>query len=564
MGPVPFAFHGPLVSARLPAWRRVWANLARSRTAALWAGAARAVETAPAPQEPWLPLVEAGRDFATDMYRGRVRFADHAADLHGTSPFDHAGPPAWSAVLHGFGWLRPLGQAAHGGGTPLARANARALVSDWIAAFGLRLDHPAWDPALAATRLDSWLTHGAWLMDGADDDLVSRFRRSLAVHVRALRTMRAGATDPVRAEVTASLALAQALVDGRAPAPPARRDVAQLSRAGLKAALLLWSRHARAHAAAGGEGVAAPELAGWLAAFQHAEGTFARFVQNDEPFEPVPETLADALEAATPSSRNALVRHREVDGTVLLVASGVTANVGAFELSDAAGRIVCSCGRGPAAPALAAALASPRAHSTLTLEAFSQPEEEPSVPTRADIETGEGGKLEVAHDRFRDLGATHARMLELTASGLNGMETLAAETASDREVVVRFHLHPDITPTPRGDNAVRLTRGAGSPGGARRDGPRRDASPANGGWTFFCLDATLTVEETALFAEGGPPVPSRQIVLRRPLENGCEIRWVFARDRADKGRATRSAPVENARTENAQTENAGAEDARAE
>lgn len=513
------------MNAPPPLWRRAWGGVARSRVARLWAGTARAVKPAAAPLEPWLPPVEVDARFADEMYHGRLRLAGHRAELHGTSPFDHPGPPQWQAALHGFGWLRPLVEAD----TPLSRANAQAQVADWIEFFGTRLAHPAWTPEVAATRLDSWLTHGAWLADGMGADATQRFRRSVAFHVRALRALRPAANRLARAEVGGALALAQALTGGGASNVVSRREIAELPQAGLRAALLLWSRLARAHEAAGdasgGGGVAAPELAGWLAAQQHAStsdggGAFARFVQDDRPFAPVPQTLRDALRGAAPSSRNPLVAHREADGAVLLVARGVTANVGAFELSDGRGRVVCSCGRGEVAPALSAALSSPRAHSTLTLEAFAQPDETPSVPSVARVD---GEPVKVTHDRFRDFGVTHTRMLDLATDGLNGADTLSVSTRSDREVVVRFHLHPDVRPRPRGDNAVQLVRGG------------------EVGWTFFCLDAPVSLEETALFAEGGAPVPSRQIVLRRPLNQGGEIRWAFARSAPARERVREAA-----------------------
>ena len=50
---------------------------------------------------------------------------------------------AWAEALAGFGWLRHLRAAD----TALARANARALVNDWIAQCGRPRTGPAWSPA---------------------------------------------------------------------------------------------------------------------------------------------------------------------------------------------------------------------------------------------------------------------------------------------------------------------------------------------------------------------------------------------------------------------------------
>src|SRR5450432_901956 len=66
---------------------------------------------------------------AEDIYAGHFSLAGKAVSTHGHSPFTIAGSSlAWSQALQGFGWLRHLRAAD----TALSRANARALVEDWL------------------------------------------------------------------------------------------------------------------------------------------------------------------------------------------------------------------------------------------------------------------------------------------------------------------------------------------------------------------------------------------------------------------------------------------------
>src|SRR6201996_5837190 len=66
---------------------------------------------------------------AAEIYAGRFVFAGKIVTCHGRSIFDLEPPSEdWEVSLLGFGWLRHLRAAD----TALTRANARALVDDWI------------------------------------------------------------------------------------------------------------------------------------------------------------------------------------------------------------------------------------------------------------------------------------------------------------------------------------------------------------------------------------------------------------------------------------------------
>ena len=70
---------------------------------------------------------------ASEIYAGRFAFAGKVVICDGRSPFEIAPPSEeWAAALLGFGWLRHLRAAESG----ITRANARALVDEWIIAAG--------------------------------------------------------------------------------------------------------------------------------------------------------------------------------------------------------------------------------------------------------------------------------------------------------------------------------------------------------------------------------------------------------------------------------------------
>ena len=94
---------------------------------------------------------------ASEIYAGRFAFAGKVVICDGRSPFEIA-PPSdeWAATLLGFGWLRHLRAAESG----ITRANARALVDEWISLQGGY--HPvAWRPEILARRIMQLAQPGA-------------------------------------------------------------------------------------------------------------------------------------------------------------------------------------------------------------------------------------------------------------------------------------------------------------------------------------------------------------------------------------------------------------------
>ncbi|NBX86207.1 MAG: hypothetical protein EBQ80_03060, partial [Proteobacteria bacterium] len=85
----------------------------------------------------------------------------------------------WVFNLHYFEWLADLRAAGK-------RAEAQALVADWLVAFGHY--HPlAWHPYPTSLRLVAWLTHGKWLLEEADAEFAKAFYAAVARQADYLR-----------------------------------------------------------------------------------------------------------------------------------------------------------------------------------------------------------------------------------------------------------------------------------------------------------------------------------------------------------------------------------------
>src|SRR5438067_2981902 len=98
---------------------------------------------------------------ASEIYGGRFAFAGKIVVCDGRSPFEMVPPSEeWAESLLGFGWLRHLRAAE----SAITRANARALVDEWITLQGSW--HPmAWRPEIVARRIIAWLRQATLILD---------------------------------------------------------------------------------------------------------------------------------------------------------------------------------------------------------------------------------------------------------------------------------------------------------------------------------------------------------------------------------------------------------------
>ena len=114
---------------------------------------------------------------AADIYAGYFAFGGKIVNAHGRSPFElEPRTDAWARALSSFSWLRHLRAAD----TAIAKANARALVEDFLAASGKPTSHsPAWETRTAARRLLAWLSQSPIILFGADRVFYRRFMKGI-------------------------------------------------------------------------------------------------------------------------------------------------------------------------------------------------------------------------------------------------------------------------------------------------------------------------------------------------------------------------------------------------
>ena len=128
---------------------------------------------------------------ANEIYGGYFSFDGKTVSAQGRSPFALTPPSnSWRRSLAGFSWLRHLRAADKA----LARANAQALVADFMSIRKAAAGDPAFEPAVVARRTLAWLAHSPLLLDGADREFYDRFMASLAQGVRRAVRALAGKT----------------------------------------------------------------------------------------------------------------------------------------------------------------------------------------------------------------------------------------------------------------------------------------------------------------------------------------------------------------------------------
>ena len=141
------------------------------------------------PQE----LRSADPSFWHEVEEGHFGLACQVAELKGASPFRIKAPSqAWAREVHGFGWLRHLAATEDGA----AFEAARELVLDWIAEQK-KPSGIAYEPAVIARRVISWIAQANMLLEGTDAKTYARIMASLSEQLVALNTTWRNAPDGV-------------------------------------------------------------------------------------------------------------------------------------------------------------------------------------------------------------------------------------------------------------------------------------------------------------------------------------------------------------------------------
>jgi uncharacterized heparinase superfamily protein len=495
---------------------------------------------------------------ASDIYAGYFAFAGRTLRTHGESPFDSDPPSeAWAEALHGFGWLRHM----HAADTAIARANARALVEDFMSRKRERGDI-ARRPAVAARRLISLLSHSPLLLEGADHAFYERFLRHLSRLAERLDLALAGAVEG-GARLNGLIAVTFAAICLDAPDGRRRRldyalsdeldrqilpDGGHLSRnPRILIELLLDLLPLRETFLARGieppRGVlmAIERMMPHLRLFRHGDGALALFNGMGTTPPDVMATLAAYDDArARPIEQAAYSGYSRLTGErgIVVVDAGapprgahsVEAHAGclSFEFSSGAQRLVVNCGTSRfGSDALRLAARSTAAHSTLTLDdrssaTFGRVLGEMRVvagPTDVRVarqDREEGQEWVGSHDGYsRALGAVHTRRLLLARDGatLTGEDEIALDAArAALPAVVRFHLHPGVRPS-----LIREGEGA------------MLALPNGEVWAFEASGLAVSIEESIFLAGAAGGQRTEQLSVAFDAAVTPRIGWRFSR-----------------------------------
>ncbi len=505
---------------------------------------------------------------AAEIYAGRFAFAGKVVICDGRSPFEIIPPSEeWAVNLLSFGWLRHLRAAESG----ITRANARALVDEWIALQGAW--HPiAWRPDVLAHRLTAWFTHAPLILHDADDRFYRRFLRSLARQLRYLRhTVKETPDGLPRIEALIALTYAALCMAGqmRSLRSAVSQLVAEVERQvladgghisrnpGALIELLLDLLPLRQAFAA--RNVPPPpalnnavdRMIPMLRFFRHNDGNFAHFNgMGPTPPDLVATVLAydDTRGLAPTNAPYSGYQRIEARDLLVLMDTGCPppfsvsqeAHAGclSFELSWQQHRIVVNCGLPTINRETWRQVArATAAHSTVVLSdtsscrfletgAFKRLIGTPIVsgPRHVPVareEYGSSTVLRASHDGYADrFYLVHQRMLMLAADGnrLDGEDSFAP--ASERsgnakindEFAVRFHLHPTVKANRLADTrSVMLML------------PNKDV------WTFDAYDSQVEIEESVYLAGSDGPRRTVQIVIYGHARTVDRVRWSFTR-----------------------------------
>jgi uncharacterized heparinase superfamily protein len=505
---------------------------------------------------------------AAEIYAGRFVFAGKIVTCHGRSIFDLEPPSEdWEVALLGFGWLRHLRAAD----TALTRANARALVDDWISNPSHR--RPAARRAdVLSRRVISLLSQAPLVLSDTDGKFYRRYLRGLTREIRYLRYTMLDIPDGVPrlqvliAQCYASLCLANQARHIRSATRKLSDELLRqilpdgghISRnPGALIELLIDLLPLRQTFAA--RNIAPPpallnaidRMMPMLRFFRHGDGTIALFNgMSGTPSDLLATLLAYDDTRGTPmaSMPHSGFQRLEAGATTVIMDTGLPpppsvsheAHAGclSFELSSGASRIVINCGMPSTGRDNWRAFArSTVAHSTLTCHELSSCQfVELSAMKRllhgAPIVSGplnmenyrkvvaNGELLTTSHDGYVPrFSVIHRRVLMVAHDGsrLDGEDTVSPAPggrtrANQTDYALRFHLHPSV-------KASRLSDARG----VMLVLPNRDV------WTFEALDDKVELEDSVFLAGNDGPRRTAQIVIRQDLRQASSIRWSFVR-----------------------------------
>jgi len=505
---------------------------------------------------------------ASDIYAGYFVFAGKSANTHGQSPFEITPPSeAWYTSLTSFSWLRHLRAAD----SALARANARALVGDWIHQRGKPAQTPDWQADIAARRLLAFLSQSPLILDGADRDFYRRFMRALGVHSKFLqRCLNDGLEGEAR--LTCAIAIAELGLCAQGMNLVAKRgtkllvdelkdqilpDGGHISRnPQVLVDLLLHLLPLRQAYAA--RGTSAPQMLlnaidrmmPMLRLFRHGDGSMALFNgMGPTAAHAVATVLAydDARAAPLAHAPHSGYERLEAGETIIIMDCGAPppprfsreahASALSFEMSHNGHRLFVNCGV-PfyPRPDLREAARATAAHTALIVGDRSSAR----FATGAGLDRFVAGQviagptdvrarraedehaLEVVarHNGYdRSFGLIHERRITMSSDGLRceGEDKLITTErrvpgAGQADYALRFHLHPSVRlELAEGGTAALLTL------------------PDDARWLFRASGLPVTVEESIFLGGREGPRQNDQLVVAAKVRENPALVWTLER-----------------------------------
>src|SRR5262245_45700651 len=503
---------------------------------------------------------------ASEIYSGRFVFAGKVVICDSRSPFEIAPPSEdWAVALLGFSWLRHLRAAESG----ITRANARALVDEWIS-LNSSGDAVAWRADVVARRVISWLSQAPLVLDDSDVKFYRRFLRSLTRQVRHLRHTFNEARDGVpRLQAAIALTYASLCMAGQHSririatkrlADELTRQVlpdgGHISRnPGALVELLVDLLPLRTAFTA--RNIAPPQallnaidrMMPMLRFFRHGDGNFALFNgMGPTQADTLTTILAydDARGGPLTNAPHSGYQRVEAAGALVLMDTGRAPPIGvsqeahagclSFEFSARQNRIVVNCGMPQISRDSWRQVArATAAHSTATLNDTSSSRFIESGPVRRMLygtpmvggareiavdreERDNGIVLRASHDGYADgFNVLHQRVLLIASDGqrLDGEDVFSpakGETvpAGRDQFAVRFHLHPAI-------KATRLADGHS----AMLLMPNKEV------WNFNAYEDRVDIEESVYLAGPDGPRRTAQIVIYGRARKVMRVQWTF-------------------------------------
>lgn len=504
---------------------------------------------------------------AAEIYAGRFAFAGKVVICDRRSPFEMT-PPSdeWAATLLGFAWLRHLRAAD----SAITRANARALIDEWITIQGNW--HPiGWQPEILSRRIVCWLSQSPFVLQDADARFYRRFIRSLSRQVRYLRRNLGECRDGMpRLQAVIALTYATLCLEGlsgqlrtstRRLSDELRRQIlpdgGHISRnPSVLIELLIDLLPLRQLFSARNLQPPQPlnnaidRMMPMLRFFRHPDGNFAQFNgTGPTPVDLLATVLAYDDARGTPVSNAPHSGYQRIDAgpTLLLMDTGKPPPVAvsqeahagclSFEMSWKQHRLVVNCGL----PAMnrenwRQVARATAAHSTVTFNDTSSCHFLASGTVRrllsgTPIVAGprqvkvirnddvDNAVLSASHDGYAaDFGVIHRRTVRIGPEGglVEGEDTFLPSgnhgfnPRRADEYAIRFHLHPSV-------KANRLTEGRG----VILLLPDREV------WTFASQGEPVHVEESVYLAGSDGPRRAVQIVIYGHARQTPTVRWSF-------------------------------------